>query len=89
MVRNDRLASEAKGKDMLKLPKVTNERPAVQRQVQYAKHAVHSFLCSICGSNHYDLVLYAHALNGRSELAARCRTCTASIALFDDENDFI
>ena len=89
MVRNDRLRSEAKGKDMFKLPKVTNERPAVQRQKQHSKHEVQSFLCSICGSNHYTLILYAHARSGRSGLAVRCRTCTASIALFDDENDFI
>ncbi len=74
---------------MFKLPRSTKEHPAVQRQRQYAKHKVHSFLCSICGSNRYDLILYAHARSGRSGLTARCRICTARIALFDDENDFI
>lgn len=74
---------------MFKIPKPTNEHPAVQRQEQHSKHEVNSFLCSICGSNHYDLILYAQALSRRSGLAARCRTCTASTALFDNESDFI
>lgn len=73
---------------MVKLPKSRNKRPALQRQEQHSKHEVNSFHCSICGSNHYDLILYAQALSRRSGLAARCRTCTASTRLFDDESDF-
>lgn len=74
---------------MFTLPQSRNERPAVQRQEQHSKHEVYLFLCSICGSTHYDLILYAQARSRRSGLVARCKTCTASTALFDSESGFI
>lgn len=74
---------------MFKLPKSTNERPAVGGQEQNSKHEINAFLCSICGNNYYDLILYAHALSRRSGLRARCRTCKVSIALLNDEIKFI
>lgn len=74
---------------MIKLPKSKKERLAGREQGQNSKHEVNLFLCSVCGSDHCDLVLYAQALSRRSGLAMRCRTCNASTRLFDDALDFI
>lgn len=66
------------------LPKLTTERVSQHEREHHSTHTSNPFLCSVCESDQYDLVLYAHALSRRSGLAVRCRTCHASTTLFEE-----
>ena len=69
--------------------KLTTERVSQHQREHHSTHTSNPFLCSVCESDHYDLVLYAHALSRRSGLAVRCRTCHASTTLFEDALDTV